>query len=113
MNTVIFDVRPLSDALIDFAAAFEGKPATPRISFTTPELMFKTLSGKRWAIIQCMTGAGPLTLRETARRVERDVKAVHNDVQMLLNAGVLSKTDDGKIEFPFDDIHVDFHIKAA
>ena len=47
------------------------------------------------------------------RRVERDVKAVHGDVTALLNAGLLSKTDDGLIVFPFDAIHVDFMLKAA
>jgi hypothetical protein len=28
-------------------------------------------------------------------------------------AGVLRKTGDGKIEFPFDAVHVDFVLKAA
>ena len=43
----------------------------------------------------------------------RDVKAVHSDVQMLLNVGILQKTDKGQIEFPFDALHVDFMLKAA
>ena len=60
-----------------------------------------------------MTGAGALSIREAARRVERDVKAVHGDVTALLNAGLLSKTDDGMIVFPYDAIHVDFMLKAA
>jgi len=45
--------------------------------------------------------------------VERDVKAVHGDVTALLNAGLLSKTDDGMSVFPYDAIHVDFLLKAA
>jgi predicted transcriptional regulator len=36
-----------------------------------------------------------------AGRVERDVKAVHGDVHALLNAGILQKTEDGRIVFPF------------
>jgi hypothetical protein len=35
----------------------------------------------------------------------RDVKAVHGDVHALLIAGVLDKTKDGRIEFPYDGIH--------
>ena len=54
-----------------------------------------------------------MSIREAARRVERDVKAVHGDVTALLNAGILSKTDDGMIAFPYDAIHVDFLLKAA
>jgi predicted transcriptional regulator len=60
-----------------------------------------------------MTGAGALSIREIARRVERDVKAVHADVHALLNAGIISKTAEGRIVFPFDTIHVDFVLKAV
>ena len=76
-------------------------------------LLFKTLSCKRWELLNAMTGAGPMSIREAARRVERDVKAVHGDVTALINAGILSKTDDGMIVFPYDAIHVDFMLKAA
>ena len=41
------------------------------------------------------------------------MKAVHGDVHALLAAGVLHKNADGKIEFPFDAVHVDFVLKAA
>ena len=51
-----------------------------------------------------------MTLREAARRAGRDVKAVHGDVHA---AGVLRKNVDGKIQFPFDAVHVDFVLKAA
>ena len=54
-----------------------------------------------------------MTLREAAGRVDRDVKAVHGDVHALLVAGVLRRNDDGKIEFPFDAVHVDFMLKVA
>jgi predicted transcriptional regulator len=54
-----------------------------------------------------------VTIREAARRVGRDVKAVHGDVRAMLNAGLLDKTEDGKIVFPYDAIHVDFVVKAA
>jgi len=34
-------------------------------------------------------------------------------VTALLNTGLISKTDDGMIVFPYDAIHVDFMLKAA
>ncbi len=52
-------------------------------------------SGKCWELLNALTGAGAMSIREAARRAERDVKAVHGDVTALLNAGLLSKTDDG------------------
>ncbi len=114
MKTVTIDVRPLTDTLGDFTQAWKGgKASAPRISFESPELLFKVLSGKRWELLNSMTGAGAMSIREAARRVERDVKAVHGDVTALLNVGLLSKTDDGMIVFPYDAIHVDFMLKAA
>lgn len=76
-------------------------------------MLFKLLTAKRWELIRALTGAGPLTIRETARRVDRDVKAVHGDVHALLKAGVLQKTDKGKIVFPFDAVRVDVTLRAA
>jgi predicted transcriptional regulator len=79
----------------------------------SPALLFKVLTGKRWELVKAMTGAGPMSIREAARRLGRDVKAVHGDVKALLNTGILQKTDKGLIEFPFDAVHVDFTLKAA
>ena len=59
-----------------------------------------------------MTGQGAMSIREAARRVGRDVKAVHGDVQALLGAGVIDRTDDG-IVFPYDAVHVDFMLTKA
>jgi predicted transcriptional regulator len=42
-----------------------------------------------------MMGAGALTLREVARRVERDLAAVQWDLHALLDAGVLERTGAG------------------
>lgn len=94
-------------------AAFEGENRDAVISFATPELLWKVLTAKRWELLKTMAGAGPLSLREAARRAERDVKAVHGDAHALPDAGVLSKTADGKIEFPFATVHVDFVLSAA
>ena len=57
------------------------------------------------------TGAGPMS--EAARRVGRDVKAVHADVHALLNAGVLQKTGTGQIVFPYDAVRLDVTLYAA
>ena len=114
MNTLTIDVRSLTDSLAEAALAMEtGEAQGARYSFSSPQALMRTLGGKRFDLIQALSGAGPVTIREAARRVGRDVKAVHGDVQTLLACGVLDKTDDGKIEFPYDAVHVDFMLKAA
>jgi predicted transcriptional regulator len=93
--------------------AFSGKRRGAHISFASTDLLWKVLTAKRWELLRAMTGGGAMTLREAARRAERDVKAVHGDVHALLAAGVLRRNADGRIEFPFDAVHVDFMLKAA
>lgn len=60
-----------------------------------------------------MCGAGPMSIREAARRVDRDVKVVHGDVTALPEAGVLTRTMEGEVEFPFDAVKVQFLLNAA
>ena len=113
MRTVTLEVSSREAANKRFLQAFDGEPQGDVISFETPALLFKVLSGKRWEVLNLMTGSGPMTIRELARRLGRDVKAVHGDVHALLNAGILQKTDNGQIVFPFEALHVDFMLKEA
>lgn len=115
MKTVTLDVRSPSDAMTVFAQAWKtGKSQrSARISFATPELLWQVLTAKRWELLKAMCGAGPVSIREAARRAGRDVKAVHGDVTALLEAGILNRTPEGKIEFPFDAVKVEFMLQAA
>lgn len=114
MNTLTIDVCSLNKSLAQTTQAMEtGQAQRPRYSFSSAKALMRTLGGKRFDLILALSGAGPVTIREAARRVGRDVKAVHSDVQTLLACGVLDKTDDGKIQFPFEAVHVDFLLKAA
>lgn len=115
MKTVTLDVRSPADAMADFTRAWEtGKPQrSARISFAAPELLWKVLTEKRRELLKAMCGAGPVSIREAARRIGRDVKAVHGDVTALLNAGVLERIEDGRIIFPFEAVKVEFLLQAA
>lgn len=115
MKTVTLDVRTPADAMTDFTQAWRtGKPRkSARISFASPELLWRVLTQKRWELLKVLCGAGPVSIREAARRAGRDVKAVHGDITALLNAGVLSREDDGRVVFPFDSVKVEFLLQAA
>ena len=92
--------------------AFKGRKYGTRISFASAELLFRILTAKRWQLL-CDDRGGSVDNPEAARRVNRDVKAVHSDVHTLLNAGILQKTDAGLIVFPFAAIRVDVMLSAA
>ena len=111
MKTVTLNVSP-DMARRRTAAALRGKAQGNFISFASAELLWKVLTAKRWEILRAMTGQGDLAIREVARRIGRDVKAVHGDVQALLLAGVLDRTERGVV-FAYDAIHVDFTLTKA
>jgi hypothetical protein len=67
----------------------------------------------RFKVRARMAGSGPLAIRALGRRMGRDVKTVHGDVQALLSAGVLDRNEDGLVVFPYDAVHVDFILRAA
>ena len=115
MKTVILEVRAPQDAMTGFSQAWKtGKPEkAARIGFATPELLWQVLSAKRWELLKVLCGAGPVSIREAARRVGRDVKAVHGDITALLNAGVLDRAESGGIVFPFEAVKVEFLLEAA
>jgi len=101
--------------MADFTQAWKtGKSQkSARISFASPELLWRVLTEKRWELLKILCGAGPVSIRETARLIGRDVKAVHGDVTALLNAGILIRTDDRRIVFPFEAVKVEFLLHAA
>ncbi len=115
MKTVVLDVRRPVDSMADFVESWKtGKGyKAARISFATPELLWAVLTAKRWEILKALCGAGPVSIREAARRVGRDVKAVHGGVTALLNAGLLDRAEGGGVEFPYEAIKVEFLLQAA
>ena len=115
MRTVTLEVRAPSEAMADFVQSWKTGTSqkSARISFATPELLWKVLTAKRWELLKALCGAGPVSIREAARRVGRDVKAVHGDITALLNAGVLSRAEKGGVVFPFEAVKVEVLLRAA
>jgi len=91
------------------AAGYQGET----LNFETPEAFFAHLTSRRWALLNTMQGAGELAVRELARRLERDVKRVHEDAATLVKLGLLERTASGGLVCPYDDIHVDMHLRRA
>lgn len=113
MRTVTLEVGSREAVTRRTLAAFSGRKQGAYLSFATPELLWSVLTARRWDILRAMAGAGSMSIRDAARRVRRDVKTVRGDVRALLDAGILRRTANGKIEFPYDAVRVSFTLKAA
>jgi predicted transcriptional regulator len=113
MSKVTIGIASRARAKARMSAAFKGKAQSAFICFDNVGLLWRVLTPKRWDLVRAVAGAGPQGIRAIARKVGRDVKSVHGDVTALTKAGVLDRAADGKVEFPYDEIHVDFTLRAA
>ena len=82
------------------------------LNFESPGVFFSRLSEKRWALIRALQGQAELAVRELARRVGRDVKRVHEDVQALAELGLVERGAGGGVICPFAEVHIDMRLQA-
>jgi predicted transcriptional regulator len=114
MDTLIIGNQTPEQRRVSILQAVGAGAAEPgaRLDFDRLEDAWKLISEKRWGIIKIMTGAGPLSIREIARRTGRDVRAVHSDVTLLHQSGVIDRAEDGRMVLPYDVIQLDFTFDA-
>ncbi|MBE0547200.1 MAG: hypothetical protein IH627_05950, partial [Rubrivivax sp.] len=79
------------------AASYQGEV----LNFESPGAFFGRLTERRWALVHALQGQGELAVRELARRVGRDVKRVHEDVQALADLGLVERSAVGGVVCPF------------
>lgn len=89
------------------AARYQGET----LNFESPGAFFGRLTARRWALVTAMLGQGTLGVRELARRVGRDVKRVHEDVQVLAELGLVERDEAGGVLCPYADVHIDMHVQ--
>jgi predicted transcriptional regulator len=105
----------------DWKAALRqaGRRATARsyqgevLNFESPGAFFGHMTERRWELVRTLQGQGEIALRELARRVERDVKRVHEDVQELIQLGLVERGEGGGVVCPFETVHIDMELRAA
>jgi predicted transcriptional regulator len=106
----VLEVRigPAADALDRFEAAWnrrlEGRPARTLQVLTVADLpqLLRTLSPARWALLEALRRAGPLSIYQLARRLQRNYKNVHTDVTQLATLGVIERASDNRVLVPWE-----------
>ena len=77
------------------------------VNFEQMGQMLAAFTPKRWELIAALRQAGPLTIAELARRLGRDYKNVHTDVNQLIDWMAVERGDDGRVNVPWSEIVVD------
>jgi len=103
------------DALDRFEAAWnrraEGRKAAGALrvlSMRDLPLLLRTLTPARWELLDRLREAGPLSIYQLAKRLERDYKNVHTDVTSLAKIGLIERAADGSISVPWDVVRGEF-----
>jgi predicted transcriptional regulator len=83
------------------------------LNFESANVFFGKLTERRWAIIHALqSDGGDVGVRELGRRLGRDPSRIHQDASVLIELGLVEKSDTGALRCPFKDIHVDMHLGA-
>ena len=80
------------------------------VNFEQIGQMLATFTPKRWELIAALRQAGPLTVAELARRLNRDYKNVHTDITQLIEWMAIERNDDGRVNVPWSEIVVDMKL---
>ena len=94
---------------VDATKTYQGE----FLNFHTAGDFFGRLTENRWELVRALQGQGEMSVRELARRAERDVRRVHDDVMALAELGLIERTKSDGVVCPFADIRIDMHLRAA
>jgi predicted transcriptional regulator len=72
------------------------------LHFENLEVLLKTLTPGRWALLKKLHANGPMSIRALAKDLGRDYKNVYTDVRRLENIGLIGRTKNDRIKVPWD-----------
>jgi predicted transcriptional regulator len=82
------------------------------LHFENLEVLLKTLTPGRWALLKKLHANGPASIRALANNLGRDYKNVHTDVRRLEKIGLVERTKDGRIMVPWDIVEARLMLAA-
>lgn len=88
-------------------------PEPELIAFENMELLLKVLTPNRWRLLRTLRGSGPSSIRALSQLLKRDYRGVHADVAALLGAGLVERTDDGRVTVPWSRITAEMSVDVA
>lgn len=88
------------------------RTAQVRLSFESLPTLLKNLTPARWTLLEQLKRAGPQSINELARRLERHYKNVHTDVTRLIELGLIARRSDQRVEVVWDIVAAEMMLAA-
>lgn len=88
-------------------------PQTPieKISFNDQRLLFKTLTPKRFEVLERAHECDGISIRYLAKELDRDYSNVYQDVKILHQLGLMAKDENDKYYVPWDVIVTEISLR--
>ncbi len=114
MKTLTIKLGTLEEMVERFKQAVETREYSgSTLSFDSYDDFARALTGNRLRMIESLIQVDKgLTVRGLASRLGRNVRAVHDDIKHLEHFGLLVN-ERGNIHVPYDDLHIDVHIRRT
>jgi len=118
-KTIKIGIGPLKDTAARFIDAWHkterdaSASVLELLTFEDIETFLTVMTSTRWRLLRILHDTGPSSVRALAQHLGRDYKNVHNDVGLLENAGLLSRTKDNRIAVTWDSIVAELDLQAA
>ena len=84
------------------AKAGEPVEVDTRINFADAKTMFAMLNGNRFDVLAFVADQHPKSINAIATGLSRGYRRVHEDVQTLLDLGLIDRQDDGSLSVGFN-----------
>lgn len=115
-RTLDVRVSAAADALDRFEAAWHlatGRAAPAPLavlSFAGLPLLLASLTPARWALLQHLKKAGPMSVYALARALGRDYKNVHTEVSRLIEMNLIEKTGTSQVRVAWDAVRAELRL---
>jgi predicted transcriptional regulator len=95
-------------------AEAEGAATEPveRLYFPDLAVLLQTLTPRRLDLLKVLHEGEATSVRALAKKLRRDYKNVHQDVQMLLRLGLIDRTADKQLHAPWERIVAEIRLVA-
>lgn len=92
-----------------------GKTPAPYFAagFSDVAQLLAIFTPRRWGLLGVLREGGPMRIAELARRLKRDYKNVHGDVEKLIEWGAVEKDESGRVVAPYAEIIVDVRLPGG
>jgi predicted transcriptional regulator len=95
--------------------AAEGGAAQPSNVLSFPDLpaLLGALTPARWRMLEQLRAAGPMTIFALAKRLGRDYKNVHTDINRFAALGLVERRRDGRVAVPWDAVRAELRLGSG